>query len=72
MLKLIFLLALAYLVYRLLSSLGRGAPRGHLGTSDRPAGPSIDRSRVVDAEYREADGEADGEGEAESGPRQAP
>jgi len=58
LIKLVLFLALAYLCYRLLRRAGSGrAVAGQRRGADADAAPSIDRSRVVDAEYREVEGE---------------
>jgi len=55
LIKLVLFLALAYLCYRLLRRPGRALPCGRKAAGQSPA-PPIDRSRVVDAEYREVEG----------------
>jgi len=63
LIKLILFLALAYLCYRLLLRARGPAPPKPLGPKAAPATPPIDRSKVVDAEYREVDGESGAAGE---------
>lgn len=65
MIKLVILLIVAYLCFRLLRSIGSSGKVARPPGPPAEATPSIDRSQVVDAEYREIEPEPAGPPSAE-------